>query len=377
METYLRGAQGEFTLRRLPLRVNDALRAWDAADEYLLEDIAVRQLPETARLAILNDSFGALAVALNRFYPVAISDSWLSQQATRMNLTDNGIDRSCVTLLNSLQSPREEIDYLLIKVPKTMALLEYQLIALLPWLTEQTQVIVAGMIKNLPPTAWKLMEELLGPVTTSLAKKKARLLYAKPAKIGVVPANPYPKRYRLENSEFVIANHANVFSRDSLDIGTRFLLQHLPDNPAYRDYIDLGCGNGVVGLMLANRYPEARLRFIDESFMAVASAQENFNRAFECQRQAEFIANDCLENVEKDSADCIVCNPPFHQQHAVGDHIARRMFLQSRQVLRQGGELRIIGNRHLNYHISLKKLFGRYQLVASNKKFVIFSALKN
>lgn len=377
METYLRGAQGEFTLRRLPLRVNDALRAWDAADEYLLEDIAARQLPETARLAILNDSFGALAVALNRFHPVAISDSWLSQQATRMNLTDNGIDRSCVTLLNSLQSPREEIDYLLIKVPKTMALLEYQLIALLPWLTEQTQVIVAGMIKNLPPTVWKLMEELLGPVTTSLAKKKARLLYAKPAKIGVVPANPYPKRYHLENSDFIIANHANVFSRDSLDIGTRFLLQHLPDNPAYRDYIDLGCGNGVVGMMLANRYPEARLRFIDESFMAVASAQENFNRAFECQRQAEFIANDCLENVEKESADCIVCNPPFHQQHAVGDHIARRMFLQSRQVLRQGGELRIIGNRHLNYHISLKKLFGRYQLVASNKKFVIFSALKN
>lgn len=376
METFLRVAQGEFTLKRLPLRGNDTLRAWDAADEYLLEDIAARNVPDTARIVMLNDGFGALAVALNKFRPVAISDSWLSQQATRMNLDDNGIAQDNVTLLNSLQSPEFKIDYLLIKIPKTLALLEYQLIALQPCLTEQSQVIAAAMIKNLPPSVWKLMERLVGPVTTSLAKKKARLIYAKPSDDRVISANPYPKRYRLENSDFIISNHANVFSRDSLDIGTRFLLQHLPDNSAYRDYIDLGCGNGVVGLMIAHRNPEAKLRFIDESFMALASAEENFNRAFEDRRQAEFIANDCLSNVAAESADCIVCNPPFHQQHAVGDHIAWRMFKQSRKVLRRGGELRVIGNRHLNYHVSLKKQFGNCDLLASNKKFVILSAIK-
>lgn len=376
METLMRAPQGQFELRRLPIRRNETLRAWDAADEYLLNDLAEKGLPENARIVILNDTFGALTVALSRFSPVAISDSWLSQQATRINLDSNRISQENVRLLNSLQSPNFNIDYLLIKVPKTMALLEYQLLALQPWLSEQTRVIAAGMIKNLPSSVWKLMEKLLGPVTTSLAVKKARLLYASPSPTRVIPANPYPVNYRLENSDLIITNHANVFSRDSLDIGTRFLLQHLPANPEYLDIIDLGCGNGVVGLLLARQNPEAHLRFIDESFMAVASAEENFNRAFEGARQAEFIANDSLNDIAAESADCIICNPPFHQQHAVGDHIAWRMFTQSRKVLRRGGELRIIGNRHLNYHASLKKLFGRCELIASNKKFVILSARK-
>ena len=38
---------------------------------------------------------------------------------------------------------------------------------------------------------------------------------------------------------------------------------------------------------------------------------------------------------------------------------------EARDVLRPGGELRIIGNRHLNYHLSLKKLFGFSRFVTS------------
>jgi len=52
------------------------------------------------------------------------------------------------------------------------------------------------------------------------------------------------------------------------------------------------------------------------------------------------------------------------------------MFRQSHQVLRRGGELRVIGNRHLQYQQSLKKLFGDCEQVASNAKFVIVKAIK-
>ncbi len=374
METLMRVAHGEFSLQRLPLRAHDSLQAWDAADEYVLEELAADKLPDNAGVVVLNDGFGALAVALSRYRPTAISDSWLSQQATRINLEANRIAAEQVTLLTSLQLPQPPIDYLLIKVPKTLALLEYQLIRLRPLLSERSRVIAAGMVKNLPPSLWALLERLMGPVTTSLAKKKARLIEARPADRGWVPDNPYPVDYRLDNSDLVLCNHANVFSRDRLDIGTRFLLQHLPDNPSYRDFIDLGCGNGVVGLLLARNFPQSSLRFVDESFMAVASAEENFNRAFAGRRRAEFVTTNCLQGIAEQSADCIVCNPPFHQQHSVGDHIAWQMFKHSRWVLRKGGELRVIGNRHLGYHHSLKKLFRRCSLVASNKKFIILSA---
>jgi 16S rRNA (guanine1207-N2)-methyltransferase len=214
------------------------------------------------------------------------------------------------------------------------------------------------------------LERLIGPTTTSLARKKARLIFAEPEPGLVMPTHPYPVYYQLENTDYLICNHANVFSRDSLDIGTRFFLQHLPVSPGANDIVDLGCGNGLVGLVAAERNPAATIHFVDESFMAVASAKENFNRAFG-QRTATFRVGDGLTDFAPNSADLTFCNPPFHQQNSMGDQIAISMFKQSSRVLRSGGELWVIGNRHLNYHVHLARLFGAYSVVASNSKFVI------
>lgn len=191
----------------------------------------------------------------------------------------------------------------------------------------------------------------------------------------MVPASPYPVYYRLEGTDYLISNHANVFSRDSLDMGTRFFLQHLPARQGDCDIIDLGCGNGLLGLMAAERNPAATVHFVDESYMVVASARENFYRVFGQERNATFRVGDGLTDFESASADLILCNPPFHQQNTVGDQIAISLFKQSRKVLRKGGELRIIGNRHLNYHVNLNRLFGTHSVVASNSKFVIVNAI--
>lgn len=377
MENVLIVPQGRFQLQRLPYRKHELLRAWDAADEYLLNHFAEHCKPAAnAKIVIVNDCFGALAVALADYQPIAISDSYLSHQATKLNLAANQRDAEQVRLLDSLGLPERDIDYLLIKAPKTLALLEYQLHRLRPLLKPGCTVIVAAMVKNLAPTLWKIVEKLIGPTKPSIAVKKARMIFAEFDPALSVPPNPYPTDYLLEGTNLLISNHANVFSRDSLDIGTRFLLQHLPTNPAYRDFIDLGCGNGVVGLSIAQQLPEANLCFVDESYMALASAKQNFEAALSTHRIAQFVAADCLNGFDINSADCVVCNPPFHQQHTVGDHIAWQMFQQAHKVLRVGGELRVIGNRHLNYHLSLKKLFGNCRQIASNTKFVIFSCQK-
>ncbi|ANE54795.1 methyltransferase [Methylomonas sp. DH-1] len=376
MEQEFSVPQGRFRLTRQPYRKNELLQAWDAADDYLLHHLAEHEALAGKNIAILNDSFGALVVALSEFRPTAISDSWLSQQATRENLAANAVAADRVLLLDSLSLPSAPIDRLFIKVPKTLALLEYQLHRLRPLLQPDCRIVAAGMVKTLPASAWKLLERLVGPTVPSLARKKARLIFAGFDPNIRLPPNPYPTYYRLTAEQPPICNHANVFSRESLDIGARFLLQHLPESALYRDFIDLGCGNGVIGLRLAELNPDANIVFVDESFMAIASATENFRNRFGDSAQAKFVVGDCLSGFAPASADCIVCNPPFHQQHAIGDHIAWRMFQQAHAVLRPGGELRVIGNRHLNYHITLKKLFGCCRQLAANAKFAIFSCEK-
>lgn len=376
MET-LHAPQGSFELARYPRDKKDPLRAWDAADEYLLRQLHEEGLPDKhQRLGILNDGFGALSLALAHQHPLSISDSWLSHQGTLANLKRNSLPADLVRLLSGLQPIPGPLDLVLIKVPKSLSLLEYQLHQLRPALQRDSIIMGAGMSRHIHNSTLQLFERIIGPTHTSLARKKARLIHCRQGVSTDPEMNPWPKQYQLENTEFSITNHANVFSNSRLDIGSRFFLQHLPRLDAACSIIDLGCGNGVVGLMAAYINPQAELMFVDESYMAVASAKINFHAALGQTRKAEFIVNDGLDGVAAASADLILLNPPFHQQHAIGDATAWRMFRQSRHCLKSGGELRIIGNRHLGYQAKLKRIFGNCSLVASNSKFVICSALK-
>lgn len=371
--------QGSFKLARYPLRNKETLRAWDAADEYLLQQIEEYQLPSSSQLLICNDNFGALTTALERYHPSMLSDSYIAQQATSANLKENQIETDNIKLLDSLSLPcptqGKQFDLVIIKITKSLAQLEDQLHRIRPVIGPETRVIAGGMAKGIHTSTLNLFEKILGPTKTSLARKKARLIFSQYDPQLTVPKNSYPKCFLLDNSQYTICNHANVFSRDKLDIGTRFFIQHLPADSRYQNIIDLGCGNGIVGLIAANVNPDAKITFVDESYMAVASAKDNFERAFP-QRNAEYAVTDCLQKIPSDSADLILNNPPFHQQTTIGDFIAWQMFKESKQVLKAGGELWVIGNRHLNYHNKLKRLFGNCQTIASNKKFVILKVIK-
>ncbi|MBC8212198.1 MAG: methyltransferase [Gammaproteobacteria bacterium] len=364
---------GNFQLHRLPRRERELLRAWDAADEYLLQTLEEQSI-QLQRPLICNDSFGALCVALHRFNPINWSDSWLAQQACRENLLHNDIPAERVEYLSSMQLPASGIDLVLLKVPKSLALLEHQLISLKPLLAPGCRFLIAGMAKGMPASLWKIIERIIGPSKTSPALKKAKVITLSVDPTLAVQKNPYPTRWKLEQGDLTLINHATVFSREKLDIGTRFLLQNMPQTAGAGEIIDLGCGNGVLGLLAAQQNPEALLHFVDESYMAIASARENYQQLKRDAALAQFHVSDGLNEFAAQSADLILCNPPFHHQQAVGDTLALSMFEQAARVLRPGAELWVVANRHLDYHKKLTRWFGTVELFASNPKFVILKA---
>ena len=362
-------------LIRQPEQPNEPLQAFDAADEYLLTQLHEQQLPAGSRVLILNDSFGALACALAQQAEVTSSgDSHLAHLALEKNLQRNGLATDSVTFVPASEAVQGPFDRVLIRVPKTLALLEEQLIRLHGQLAPGAQVIAAAMIKHLPRAAGDLLEKYIGPVQASLAVKKARLLTATPVE-KAAPVSPYPTRYRLDQPAIELLNHANLFCREDLDIGTRAFLPHLPRALGNLRVADLGCGNGVLGIVYALGNPQAQLTLVDESYMAVQSARENW-QAILGDRPADIRAGDGLAEQPMDSLDLVMCNPPFHQQQVVGDFLAWRMFTQAKTALAKGGELWIVGNRHLGYHLKLKRLFGKVEQVAATPKFVILRAIK-
>lgn len=362
-------------LDRQPPRRDDPLQAFDAADEYLLQQVAERGLDPAARVLVLNDGFGALAASLAGHARVTSSgDSHLAALALAANLARNGLAAEAVTFVPASEATSGPFDLVLIRVPKTLALLEEQLIRLHGQLAPGARVIAAGMLKHLPRAAGDLLERHIGPVQASLAVKKARLLTAMPEARPAV-ASPYPSRYRLDAPPLTLVNHANVFCREGLDIGTRAFLPHLPQQLGQARVADLGCGNGVLALACALANPEARFTLVDESYMAVQSARENWTAAFG-ERPVAIRAADGLADQPPQSLDLILCNPPFHQQQVVGDFLAWRMFQQARAALTEQGELWLVGNRHLGYHAKLKRLFRRVEQIAATPKFVVLKAVQ-
>lgn len=369
---------GELTLARFPEDPRDRLRAWDASDEYLLRHL--QEVPLSGTVVVLGDRWGALVTALAAHGPTQITDSYLSQEATRANLARNGVETGAVRLLTTQDPPPGRIDVLLVRVPKSLALLEDQLLRLAPGVHEGTVVVGTGMVKEIHTSTLKLFERIIGPTRTSLAEKKARLIFSTPDGSGGNAANPWPYRYALPEgvgpvSGRTVVNHAGVFCADRLDIGTRFFLGHLPDSRGNRRVVDLGCGNGVVGTAVALANPEAEVLFVDESFQAVASAEATY-KANGVPGHAEFRVGDGLSGVPDGSVDLVLNNPPFHSHQATTDATARRMFADARRALRPGGELWVIGNRHLGYHVTLRRLFGNSELVASDPKFVVLRAVR-
>ncbi|WP_261842328.1 methyltransferase [Aliamphritea ceti] len=376
--------QGEFSLHRYPVRAKETLRAWDAADELILQHLAdvITQDNSLQNILILNDGCGALATALAPSNPVIMSDSFISHQAIHQNLRSNHSDDFQISVIDCLKSPAEylpkpeaPLDLVILKITKSLAQLEDQLHRLRPLITEHTQILAGGMVKAIHTSTLELFGKIIGPTHTSLAKKKARLIHSQPDLTLTPGINPFPKSLPLPDHHLDIINHASVFSRDKLDIGTRFFLDNMPSGDLPCSIIDLGCGNGLLGIAAAKANPNAKLTLVDESFMAVASAEKNF-ASNHTERQADFHVTDCLAGISDNSADIILNNPPFHQQNTIGDFIAIQMFKDAKRVLKTGGELLVIGNRHLGYHVPLKRLFGNCTTQASNKKFVILRCIK-
>ncbi|MBK3587266.1 methyltransferase [Streptomyces sp. MBT57] len=377
-------SQGAFELARFPEHPSDPFRAWDAADEYLLRQLTD---PETGpvdlagTVAVVWDRWGALATALAAHWPVQISDSYLARRATLANLDRNGLDPDSVTLLSSRDTPPDRIDVLLVRVPKSLAFLEDQLQRIAPALHAGTVVIGTGMVKEIHTSTLKLFERIIGPTRTSLAVRKARLIFSTPDPELPRTPSPWPYRYELPAdvgpaSGRTTVNHAGIFCAERLDVGTRFFLKHLPTRGGSVKVADLGCGNGVLGLSAALANPDAHVTFVDESYGAVASAEETFRLGAPAGAEADFLVGDGLSGLAPGSMDLVLNNPPFHSHMATTDATARTMFVGARTALRQGGELWVVGNRHLSYHTHLRRIFGNCTTVAGDAKFVVLRAVK-
>lgn len=333
-------------------------RRWDASDEYTLSEEL------TGITLVINDNYGALTLGIDN--SICYTTSFVSKKYITYALELNNVHKKVYTNFSELP---DKVDNVVLKLPKSLDLLEYFL-QIIGKKYPGVNFIACGMVKYMPISMVRLIESYYTSVTTSLAKKKARLIYANTSDNNFI-GKTFPVEFNIMD-KYQIVSLPGTFSYNSIDIGTRFLIPHIPEG-FIGNIIDLGCASGILGLIAKDKNPESNIYLTDESFLAVESAKLTFIKNG---LDGNFIVNDKLNGFEKGFADLIICNPPFHDNTRIITNIANSMFKQSKSVLKKGGRLLVVANKHLGYHKSLRKIFHNLKIIESNSKFNIYSSYK-
>ncbi len=350
-------------LQRYPKTNNRSLRPWSAADELLLSKALELGL-EKKKIVLINDSFGALATALNPFDTHTVANNQSQVKATKLNLESAGVNIKEWDYSSPLKLQIELIDIALLKVPKSAELFRLYLQQVYTKSTSSTVVLCGFMTRNYTPQWLEIAEHYFAEVTQSLAVKKARVLVLKKPKKN---ANLYPLFHTIKNElDLNLKHYSGVFSGAKVDVATQLLLEHLPKIKNTDAVLDLACGNGVVGAFVRKIAPSCTLSLIDDSFLAISSAKLNVPKD-----KVSFHWSDSVRAVKEHKFDFVLCNPPFHFEYENTIEIALNLFEEVASVLKSDGSFFVVANAHLNYRSQLIKLFSHVSLVIQNGKYEV------
>lgn len=367
-------------LRRTPDIEAPGLVAVDAADRLILDESASARADAAAgEIVVIGDAYGALA--LGAAWDLAArdrrgtgrvrvhQDALMGERAIAANAAGLG--------LADVVAPSPALDaalvtgarVVLMRLPRSLDALRDIAGLIAERAAPDVAVFAGGRIKHMTRAMNEVLGAFFARVDVTHARQKSRVLIARSPRDGRAPT---PAAARIDGLE--LRAYGGTFGGASIDAGTRLLLSHLPDvlpgGGANDPWLDLACGNGIIGAWLATRHPSSFVVSSDPSSSAVASACETM-RANRVEDRVRVERADALEERPDASASLITLNPPFHSGAAVTDQIAPRLFADAARVLRPGGELWCVWNSPLRYRAALERIVGPTRQVARDPRFTV------
>ncbi len=352
-----------FRIKRYPETGNRSLRAWNAADEFLLDIVADENLAPR-KMLIVNDRFGFLSTLLHDKEPLSVLSYHSQEQAHILNQTENKAPVDESLWLNPLDRWPENIEMGLIKIPKSMDLFRFYLHKISQSLAADGVVYAAFMTRFFTPQMVTIAKEYFEYVEQTKAWKKSRVMAM--SKKKALPQRDFVHQVKTENG-IVLHNYPGVFASRTVDTASRLLLDHLQIPENTQRVLDLASGNGVMAATILKRLPEAEMNLLDDFSLAMESSKLTVDG-----KNCRFHYNDNMDGFAPDYFDLIVSNPPFHFEYETNIEISLNLFKGASRCLKATGLFQVVANRHLNYKTHLVKLFSDVTVVAGDDKFVVY-----
>lgn len=173
----------------------------------------------------------------------------------------------------------------------------------------------------------------------------------------------------LRGFPFTFHSTWGIFSPRKIDEGTRLLIKHL-DLEVDDDCLDLGCGYGCLGLVMARCASEGITYLVDKDFVAVDFARKNaaLNRIGNCR----IMLSNGFSSVEKRDFSVIASNLPAN----VGRELLSILLYDARAYLSRRGRLYLVTISGLKHFIrrNLADIFGNCTKIAQGRSHTVWLA---
>ena len=160
-----------------------------------------------------------------------------------------------------------------------------------------------------------------------------------------------------------------VFAWDRIDPGSALLAEAMPALKGAG--ADLGCGYGALATAALRSPGVTGVRLVDLDRRAVAAARRNVEDG-----RASFEWADVRTLEEAGDLDFVVSNPPFHDGGAEDKRLGQAFIRKAAGLLKKGGVLWLVANRHLPYEAELDAAFKRVRMAADQGGYKVFEAVK-
>ena len=174
-----------------------------------------------------------------------------------------------------------------------------------------------------------------------------------------------------ENLKFYTDN--GVFSKESVDFGTKTMLESFNTEKEDAKVADIGCGYGVISIFLAKKYPTFKFTMVDVNNRVLELSKKNIELN-NINNEVEVLESSSFDNVEG-NFDIVLTNPPIR----AGKKIVHKIMIDSYEHLNAQGELWVVIQKKQGM-ASCKKLledtFSMVEVVTKNKGYYILKAVK-
>lgn len=180
--------------------------------------------------------------------------------------------------------------------------------------------------------------------------------------------------FPLRGTTFRFISDAGVFSKNSIDFGSRVLIDAFGFPQIAGDLLDVGCGYGPIGIALANEDPSRTLHMIDVNDRALELTTENaqLNKV----TNVAIYESAAYANVVKTDFAAILTNPPIR----AGKQVVHEILEHAIDHLQVDGSLWVVIQKKQGAPSAFDKMtavFGNCEIVVKEKGYWILRSEKS